>query len=217
MEKIRIGFTLDHTFRNIYGRIIDLYKKHHIEIPAIEAEENPKLDEDNNPIPFVPPVLNLPISSNRLMEHIPFTNEDEMNEFIFSEFAWEIFGGAKETEPGAMMVFNDWFYKLPENVDVIFFSNDVGKNKSATLFFLSKTGFEGNNIKFIDDTIDIWDFCDILITSSEPKVLKPKDKKLIMIERGHNKELTGDLKFETLYDVFTAEISKLIEITRIND
>lgn len=203
MEKIKIGITIDHVFRNIYGRIIDLYKKHYIEIPKLEAEDSET--------EFTAPVLNLPITSNNLLEHIPFENTDELNDFIFSEFPLEIFGYSKEIEQGSMLMFNEWLSSLPDNIEVILFSNEVSRTKPATLFFLSKIGFEGNNIKFIDDTIDIWEICDILITSSEPHFLKPKEKKLIIIEREHNKQLTGDIKFQSIFDFFEKDINQIIE------
>ena len=208
MKKIIIGITLDHVFRNIHGRIIDLYKKYNIEIPQAEAEDNE--------IEFVPPVLNLPITSSNLLDHIPFIDDEDMNDFIFSEFPLEIFGYSKEMEPGSMNVFNNWIYELPNDVEVVLISNEVSKTKPATLFFLSKTGFEGNNIKFIDDSIDIWEICDILITSSEIKYLKPKDKKLVIIEREHNKNLTGDIIFKSLFDLFDLNILELIDSVRSN-
>jgi hypothetical protein len=146
------------------------------------------------------------------MEHIPFKDVDEMNDFIFCEFPLEIFGHAKETESGSMMAFNYWLQELPDNVEVVLISNEISKTKSATLFFLSKIGFEGNNIKFISDSVDIWKICDILITSSEVKYSKPSNKKMIIIEREHNKTLTGDMKFSSLFDVFKTDINKILEI-----
>ncbi len=203
MVKIVIGITLDHTFRNIHSRIIELYKKHNIEIPQAEAEDNEQ--------EFIAPVLNLPINTNDLMNHIPFKDTEEMNDFIFSEFSLEIFGYSKESEPGSMQMFNTWIHDLPSNIEVVLISNEIGRTKPATFFFLSKTGFEGNNIKFIDDTIDIWETCDILITSCEVKTPKPTNKKLIIVEKEHNKNLTGDLKIQSLFDLFTTDISELIK------
>jgi len=220
MEKIKIGITIDHVFRNVYGKIVELYRKHYIDLPKEEAEDNDgfitqfEINESGTTavqVQFVPPVLNLPITSNNLMEHLPFKDEHEMNEFISEEFPLEIFGYAKEMEPGSMTVFNDWLTKLPSYVEVILISNEISKTKPATLFFLSKTGFEGNNIKFIDDSIDIWEICDILITSSEVKHLKPTNKKMIVIEREHNKTLTGDMKFSSLFELFEANIMDVIE------
>ena len=209
MEKIKISITVDHVFRNVYGKITSVYKKYNVELPQMEAEENET--------EFIAPVLNLPITSTNLMDHIPFKDIEEMNDFIFSEFPVEIFGYSKETETGSMMVFNDWLYNLPENIEVTLISNEISKTKPATLYFLSKTGFEGNNIKFIDDTIDIWENCDILITSSEQKYLKPTNKKMIIIEREHNKHLTGDMKFPTLFDFFEAKIEDIVEMEVTNN
>jgi len=224
MSKITIGINIDHVFRNVYGRIVTLYRKHNIEQPQAEADDNDgfltkfELNESGHTqsvqVRFTPPVLNLPITSTNLLEHIPFKDADEMNDFIFSEFPVEIFGYAKEMESGSMVMFNDWLYKLPENIEVTLISNEISKTKSATLYFLSKTGFEGNNIKFIDDSIDIWKMCDILITCGEVKYIKPQNKKMIIIEREHNKNLTGDMKFPSLFDLLESDINKLVEINQ---
>jgi hypothetical protein len=226
MEKIRIGITIDHVFRNVYSRIVELYKKHYIEIPQDEADDNVGFITQFEPdesgytqsvqVKFIPPVLNLPILSNNLLDHIPFSNIEEMNDFIFSEFSLEIFGYAKESESGSMIMFNNWISELPENVEVILISNEISKTKSATLFFLSKTGFEGKNIKFISDSIDIWEICDILVTSSDVKYLKPTDKTMIIIEKEYNKNLTGDIKFPSLLDFLETDINLLIG-THINN
>lgn len=205
MKKITIGFTVDHTFRNIYGKIVDLYKKYNIEEAALEASESNR--------EFIPPELNLPINTSNLMNHIPFESVEAMNDFIFSEFCPEIFAYSKESEPGSIQVFNDWMINLPKNVEVLLVSNEVGRTKPSTLFFLSKTGFEGNNIKFITDNVDIWKLCDILVTSGDIniKLSKPKNKKLIIINKEHNKGLTGDMNFNSLFDFFTEDVSKIIK------
>jgi hypothetical protein len=227
MKKIIIAFTIDHVFRNVYGRIVDLYKKYYIELPQSEADDNDgfltkfELDESGYTksvqVQFVPPTLNLPITSNNLINHIPFKDVDEMNDFISSEFPLEIFGYSKEIEPGTMNIFNNWLTELPSNVEVVLISNEISKTKPATLFFLSKTGFEGNNIKFIDDKTNIWDLCDILVTSSEVKHLKPKDKKMIVIKREFTENLTCDLNFYSLFDFFEYDYNKLIEINKSNN
>jgi hypothetical protein len=202
MKKIVIAFTVDHVFRNIYGKIVDLYKKYYIDEPTYDATENGE--------EFTAPELKLPINTNDLMNHIPFKCPDDMEDFIFSEFPLEIFGYSKESESGSIQMFNYWYQNLPENIDVILTSNEIGRTKPSTLFFLSKTGFEGNNIKFIGDNIDIWSLCDILVTSSEVKTVKPKNKKLIIIEREHNKQLNGDMKYNNLFDFYNDDISNII-------
>jgi hypothetical protein len=202
MRKIVIGITIDHTFRNIYGKILDLYQKFYIDEPEKESVENET--------EFIRPVLTLPISTNNLMNHIPFESIEDMNDFIFSEFPLEIFGYSKESEPGSVQMFNIWIQDLLSNVDVVLISNEASRTKPATLFFLSKTGFEGNNIKFIDDTIDIWKICDILITSGEAKTKKPHNKKLIIIEKEHNKHLTGNITFKSIFDIFEKENTEKI-------
>ena len=194
MKKITIGITIDHTFRNIYGKMIDLYQKFYIDEPSDEAIDNGT--------EFIKPIINRQIDTNNIMNHIPFKDNEEMEDFIFSEFPLEIFGYSKESETGSIPMFNSWINNLPSNIEVVLISNEVSRTKPATLFFLSKTGFEGNNIKFIDDTIDIWNLCDILITCGETKTIKPRNKRLIIIEKDYNKDITADIKFKSIFDIF---------------
>lgn len=227
MKKTTIAFTIDHVFRNVYDRIVDLYKKHNIEIPQSEADDNDglvtkfEINESGQTqaveYVFVPPVLKLPITSNDLLQHIPFNNIDDMNDFIFSEFPLEIFGYSKEFESGSIVAFNYWLQELPKNVEVVLISNETSKTKPATLFFLSKTGFEGDNIKFISDSIDIWNLCDILITGGEIKNSTPDNKKMIIIEREYNKNLTGDMKFSSIFDFFDTKIEVILKMNKSNN
>lgn len=190
MEKIRVGFTVDHTFRNLYGKIKDLYERYYIEelVGEIPDEELPR--------------LTLPINTNNLMNHIPFTSEEEMFEFIFSEFPLEIFGYSKEVEKGSIMEFNSWSKKYSEKFDIFLISNEIDRTKPSTLFFLSKLGFQGDKIIFINDSVDIWEYCDILITSNELNNKKPDGKHLFIVDRLFNRQIEDGIRVSSLFEFF---------------
>ena len=190
MEKIRVDFTVDHTFRNLYGKIKDLYERYYIEelVGEIPDEELPR--------------LTLPINTNNLMNHIPFTSEEEMFEFIFSEFPLEIFGYSKEVEKGSIMEFNSWSKKYSEKFDIFLISNEIDRTKPSTLFFLSKLGFQGDKIIFINDSVDIWEYCDILITSNELNNKKPDGKHLFIVDRLFNRQIEDGIRVSSLFEFF---------------
>jgi hypothetical protein len=80
----------------------------------------------------------------------------------------------------------------------------LGKAKPATLFFLSKNGFLGNNIKFIksDEIENNWNKCDVWITDNKNILdLCPEDKDVIKFNTTYNQHFTNK-----------KEISKLTEI-----
>jgi len=202
-KKTTIAFTIDHTFRDVFGKIVKLYNKFYVDEPEIEAQET---NSD-----FTAPILTLPITSTNLMNHIPFESTEAMEDFIFVEFPLEIFGYANESESGIIRAFNMWIESLPENINVILISNEIGRTKPSTLFFLSKTGSECNTVTFIDDNVNIWDYCDTLVTSGEVKTKKPRCKKLIIIDKPFNQQLTGDIRYNSLFDLFTNDINKLVK------
>jgi len=190
MEKIKIGISIDHTFRNIYGKIKDIYQKVHIEdlVGEVSEEELPK--------------IKLPINTPDIMNHIPFENEEEMMDFIFQEYPLEIFGYSKEVEKGSMITFNEWAKENKELFDIFLISNEVDRTKSSTLFFLAKLGFQGEKIIFIDDNVDIWEYCDILVTCNEIKNKIPDGKQLFIVDRLFNRDIKIGKRVSSLYEFF---------------
>jgi energy-coupling factor transporter ATP-binding protein EcfA2 len=84
--------------------------------------------------------------------------------------------------------------------------DELGKSKPATLFFLSKNGFIGNNIKFIksDEISDMWTKCDYWITDSEKIITEcPKEKNVI--------------KFNTPYNQYFTNQKEITKLTQINE
>jgi hypothetical protein len=82
--------------------------------------------------------------------------------------------------------------------------DELGKSKPATLFFLSKNGYLGNNIKFIksENISDTWKNCDVWITDNKKIVDScPEDKSVIKFNNTYNQ-----------YFTYHKEITKLTEI-----
>jgi hypothetical protein len=82
--------------------------------------------------------------------------------------------------------------------------DELGKAKPATLFFLSKNGFLGNNIKFIrsEDIKDNWSKCDLWVTDNKDIIDScPEDKSVIKFNTTYNQ-----------YFTYSKEITKLTEI-----
>jgi hypothetical protein len=148
--------------------------------------------------------INEPILNDKIFDSFKFQSEEEYEYFLYVEYPIEIFGHAGLSYSTTFTELNKLIYDNPDHNFTIIGLDELGKSKPATLFFLSKNGFLGNNIKFIKskNIKDEWDKCDLWIT----------DRKEILDLIPENK--TG-LKFNTQYNshfTFKKEINKLTEI-----
>jgi hypothetical protein len=145
-----------------------------------------------------------PIQNDNLFNHYKFQSQEEFDFFLFLEYPIEIFGHAGLSYSTTFTDLHKLIYNNQEHNFTLIGLDELGKAKPATLFFLSKNGFLGNNIKFStsEDIEKLWDNCDAWIT----------DNKKILDLCPENK--TG-IKFNTTYNqyfTYQKEISKLTEI-----
>ena len=84
----------------------------------------------------------------------------------------------------------------------------LGKSKAATLWFLSKYGLVCDEIIFYNtNTIkELWDNTDIFITVDKDVIeSKPKNKKLIIIDKCYNQKMECDLRVDSLKEIKSLE------------
>ena len=176
---MRIGIELNGVLRNTLGKIQQEYEKWFIENPFKEETEfEYKLKSD--------------VTSLNLMEHLSFKNEEELYDFLYKEHTMEIFGHAGSVETSSMMDLNDFYLDMRDFHDIIIVSDEIGKSKPASLFFISKFGCLVESVKFYSEiTINnLWESVDILLTAN-PKLLlnHPSNKTLIKFETSYNSEI----------------------------
>ena len=145
-----------------------------------------------------------PIQNNNILNSYKFQSQEEFEYFTFIEYPIEIFGHAGLSYGTAISDLNKIIHLNPDHTFTVIGIDELGKSKPATLFFLSKNGFMGSNIKFSkkDDVKDLWEKYDAWITDSE----------FILNECPENKIA---IKFVTPYNqyfTYKKEISKLNEI-----
>ncbi len=148
-----------------------------------------------------------PIQNDNLLNSYKFQSMEEFEFFTYIEYPIEIFGHAGVSYPTSISDLNKIIFDNPQHNITVVGVDEVGKAKPATLFFLSKNGFLGNNIKFIK-SVDIekeWEKCDMWVTDNKKIIdLKPEGKSAI--------------KFQTTYNEFFTnekEITKLTEIEEL--
>ena len=198
---MRIGIEINGVLRNTIGKIEQTYQKF-----MIDKTEG---IEDENSFEYK---MSLPVTSLNLSEHFTFQNEEELYSFIYEEFPMEIFGHAQSTEYTTFNDLNELYVKLRDNNDLIIVSDEMGKSKPASLFFLSKFGCLLEKVKFYSNhTINsMWDEIDVLLTSNPNLLLEyPSNKTIIKYETEYNKHIPSNNTILTLKDL---EV-KLKEIT----
>ncbi len=145
-----------------------------------------------------------PIQNDNILLSYQFQSPEEFEYFLYIEYPIEIFGHAGISYHTTFTDLNKMIYDNPEHNFTLVGLNELGKSKPATLFFLSKNGFLGNNIKFIKskDVQSEWDKCDVWITDAKEIIEScPKEKDVIKFNTTYNQHFTHQ-----------KEITKLTEI-----
>ena len=178
---MRIAIEINGVLRNTIGKIEQTYQKFLIDkTDGIEDEESFKYE------------INLPVTSLTLQDHFKFQNDEELYSFLYEEFPMEIFGHSQSTEYSSFNELNDIYVNLRDNHDLIIVSDEIGKSKPASLFFLSKFGCQLEKVKFYSNlTINsMWDEIDVLLTSNPALLLEhPDDKTIIKYQTDYNKQI----------------------------
>jgi hypothetical protein len=137
--------------------------------------------------------------------------EFNVYEFMYHEASFEIFGRSEESIDGIVRKLKEYEKKL--KVNIVLINKESPRSKCATLFFLSKNGFDFDRILFPKDYKNFWDEIDVLITDN-PKALKkkPKNKYSIKVKNDFNIDIKSDFTIIDLNDYKTLKsIIKMIK------
>ena len=191
---MRIGIELNGVLRDTLKKIQQEYEKWYLENPFKEDEEKSEYEVISN------------LTTLDIRSHLKFKDDDELYDFLYKEHTMEIFGHAGSIETSSMMDFNDFYLDMRDNHDILIVSDEMGKSKPASLFFISKFGCLVETVKFYSEsTINLlWDSVDILLTAN-PKLLLnyPKDKTVIKYETSYNTDVDVEYSITTLKDLKT--------------
>jgi hypothetical protein len=192
---MRIGIEMNGVLRDTLLKFRQLYEKFNIDLM-------PELEEGQEPV-FKYEVIE-PVDSLDLLKHFTFPSNDEFYSFMYEEHPMEIFGHSPSVEMSTMNDLNEFYYEMRDNHDILIVSDEIGKSKPASLFFLSKFGCLVEKVKFYSEsTIDsMWGEVDVLLTANPNLLLNyPKDKKVIKFETEYNKQVDSDLTITTLKEL----------------
>jgi len=188
-----IAIEINGVLRDTLKKIQEVYQKWYIDNPFLEEKE------DSFEYKVISDVTTL-----NIREHLSFKDEEELYSFLYQEYTMEIFGHAGSVEYNGMNELNQLYLDLREEHDIWVVSDEIGKSKPASLFFLSKFGCLVENFKFYSEsTIEsMWNTIDCLVTAN-PKLLSnpPSNKTLIKFKTPYNSDITSHYEVESIKDV----------------
>jgi hypothetical protein len=199
---MRIGIEVNGVLRNTIGKIEQTYQKFYIDrTDGIDDEETFEYK------------MNLPVTSLELKNHFEFQTDEELFSFLYEEFAMEIFGHSQSTEYRSFNDLQEIYVKYRDENELMVVSDEIGKSKPATLFFLSKFGCQLEKVKFYSNlTINsMWDEIDVLLTSNPALLLEyPTNKIVVKYETEYNKDIESEHTITTIKE-FDDKLQELLQ------
>ena len=190
---MRIGIEINGVLRDTIGKLEMVYKKYLIDkTDGIDEFESFEYG------------MNLPVTSLKLREHFNFKDDEEFFSFLYEEFPMEIFGHAGSTETMTFNDFNDFYVEFRNEHDILIVSDEIGKSKPASLFFLSKFGCLTEKVKFYSNTTinSMWDEIDLLLTSNPSLLLNyPKNKIIVKFNTEYNKDVKVEHEINSFKEI----------------
>ena len=196
---MKIGIELNGVLRDTLKKIQQEYEKWYIENTLNEDEE------------FEYEVIS-DLTSLNISDHLKFKDKDELYDFLYKEHTMEIFGHAGSVEISGMMDFNEFYLDMRDNHDILIVSDEIGKSKPASLFFISKFGCLVESVKFYSESTinSLWDSVDILLTAN-PKLLlnHPENKTVIKFDTVYNSDIKTEHSISSIKE-FKTKIDEIV-------
>ena len=222
---MRIGIEINGVLRDTVGKFTELYEKHLVgstdyesvdkkyEITfSGETDEVIEMNENLTVNSFEYKILT-PVTSLDMMNHFAFPSKDELYSFMYEDYTMELFGHAPSTEMMTFNTLNDIYHNLRDKYDLMIVSDEIGRSKPSSLFFLSKFGCLLEKVFFYSEVTknDMWNSVDILLTANPDLLLnKPSNKIVIKYETEFNKNIESEYTIKSLSE-FEDKLTKIIE------
>jgi hypothetical protein len=192
---------LNGVLRDTLKKIQQEYEKWYVDNPFSEDDSEDKFEYE-----VMSDLTTLDITS-----HLKFRDENDLYDFLYKEHTMEIFGHAGSVEVSGMVDLNDFYLDTRDNHDTIIVSDEIGKSKPASLFFISKFGCLVESVKFYSESTikSLWDSVDVLLTAN-PKLLLNHPENITVIK--FNTSYNSDIKTEHSISSIKELKSKIDEI-----
>ena len=212
----KIGIEINGVLRDTISKFTELYEKHLVDSHFNEStdktyeiefsgdtDEVIELNENVEVNNFEYKVLS-PVTSLDLGSHFSFPSKDELYSFMYEEYTMELFGHAPSTEMLSFNILNDIYYNLRDSYDLMIVSDEIGRSKPSSLFFLSKFGCLVEKVFFYSEITknNMLDEVDILLTANPDLLLnKPDNKIIIKFITDYNKNIKSEYEISSLSDL----------------
>jgi len=206
---MKIAIDLNGVIRDVFVKTEQVYTKFYLdetsekeEISEYNQETEEWIETDNKD--SFEYGLNLPVTSMNLIDHFKFKDNDELYNFFYIDFPMNIFGHSPSVSGNTFNILNDLYVDYRDNNEITIISDEIGKSKPATLFFLSKYGCLVENIKFYSKiTLEhTFDYFDVIITSN-PDILNldKGDKIIVKYVTTYNHDFKADYEIECISEL----------------
>jgi hypothetical protein len=185
---MKIYISIDGVLRNFVNRF-----HYHYENAYINVDEE---SDDTFEYKVIEPITN-----HDLFDHFTFQSKEQKNNFQYVDYPMELYGHSPVSYLNVYNEFNKMIYDYKDHEITIIGLDEFLKARPATLFFLSRSGFMPNNIKFIrsEEIPSAWEDADVWISDSKHVLdLKPDNKEFILFETPYNQFFTYDKKIDKL-------------------
>lgn len=203
----RIGIEINGVLRDTIGKFTQLYEKHMIDKSEVDQTNQTYLmDLSGNTelelaeSQFKYEILN-DVTSLDLSSHFSFPSKDDLYSFMYEEYTMELFGHAPSSEMLSFNILNDIYYNLRDTYDLMIVSDEIGRSKPSSLFFLSKFGCLIEKVLFYSEITKnkMFNEIDILLTSNPDLLLNhPSDKIVIKFNTDYNKHINSKYQISSL-------------------
>ena len=190
---MRIGIEVNGALRDTLKKIQQEYEKWYIDNPFKEENEEE----------FEYKVIS-DLTSLDILSHLNFKDEDDLYNFLYKEHTMEIFGHSGSVENSSMSDLNDFYLDMRDNHEIVIVSDEIGKSKPATLFFISKFGCLVESVRFYSESTTnlLWNSVDILLTAN-PKLLlnHPEDKIIVKYDTSYNSDIKTEYSISKIKEL----------------
>jgi hypothetical protein len=220
---MRIGIEINGVLRDTIEKFKQVYEKHLVDYNDVESTDKTytvDFSGDTNDVNSLVETTEFTnfkyeilsdVDSLDLQKHFKFQSDEELYTFMYEEYTMELFGHAPSTEINTFNLLNDLYYELRDDYDILILSDEIGKSKPASLFFLAKFGCLIEKILFYSQITknNIWNEVDILLTANPTLLLeKPEGKTVIKFNRDYNKQIESQYEINSLSE-FVEILKKL--------
>ena len=188
---MKIGIELNHIVRDVNSQMLKYFKK------DIQKDFDDK-DVDLNVSNFI--------------ETLPFKTKKQKNDFLYVDYPYEIFGCARTKHRNLANSITQWEIDMNnkdngEKYELVHFSlKENALTIQSSYYFLSKIGSRVRETYFPTDGKDMWDVCDVIITTDSRIIKnKPENKVSVLIRTNNNENLEeyADLVYDNILEVIS--------------